>query len=830
MTRSYRTAHGRPGSSGGRRLAAALAGSLGDLRMAARTLGRQPMLLAATVLPVALAIAANTALFSFTDGLLFRELRLVRDPGSLVAIGFDPELSTYISLNQLRAAVEAARRAPALTNRIWTRPGRLFGDEAAVGGTSVIEQAVSLDFFDVLGVQLAHGRGFFESDLAGTDAPAVVVAHDLWRIHLGADATVPDGPITLAGQRVRVVGIAPPGFAFPDQSNVWAAAAFDVPRAPGPRAPGPALPTYARIAGGVGLDVVRAQLPQPLRVRPLVDAVRPRGAMAVAFLFGTTALLLLVSWLQVGALLFTRSVSRSAEIGIRLALGAGRARLFRGFAAEAVVVAGLALMLAWLATPWFVVAVVGILPPDLTAGHPVGPDLRALVFASAMTGAGILALALLPVDLLRRVSPLTLLKGGAKDFSVSWSAGRVRSAILLGQVTVTVVLLYVAGLVAHSFVRVTTFDLGFDSAPLIAWTVPPAFPADAHVPRPGGSAAEALAAADQARRRQQIRQHGLLMSALDALRTLPEISAAAAATYHPVTRNQTRIPLSVSGHLDGPPIGTRINRVTPEFFDTLGMRVVEGDAANALRQAFDVVVINEALAARIGRLGTVVGQRIQAPGLLPEARIVGVVADYVDEAPDLRPDPQVFLPTPPERAASLSIGLVRATGDLEAARGRVRAVVAATWGDVASTTFTTMDDEVARATVAWRGRAIFVLLIAVLCLPLAVAGLFGALNYDIARRSKEIAVRLALGADPGRVRRQVTGHALALVAVGIAAGVGAGWLVGRLMEGYLFGIAAADFATSAAVAGIMLVTAWLAALAPAWRASRTDPAGVLREA
>jgi predicted permease len=830
MTRSYRSArsaHGRPARGFCRRLVMAAAGSLGDLRLALRTLGRQPMLLLGAVLPVALAIAASTALFSLADGLLFRELRLIRDPASLVAIDFDPQ--AYVRREQVEAARQQMR-APWLSSPIWTGRRVVFDDDPVWRGTELVERAVSSNFFDTLGVPLAVGRGFLPSDLDAGGPPPVVLGHDVWRMHFGADPAILDAPVTLADARVRVVGVVPPSFDFPRRiasatvrtgsaaANVWSL--YDAGDDP------PGLPTYARVAGDASIDELRAQAVYPLRIRPLAEAVRPNGALAVAFLFGVTALLLLVSWLQVGALLFSRAVGRSSEIGVRLALGAGRARLLRAFAAEGAVVAALALVLAWLAAPSLVAAVVAILPPALTQGHPVAPDLRTLAFASAVATAGLMLLTVLPMDLLRRANPLQLLRGMTTIAPGQWSAGRVRSSILLAQVAVTVVLLYVAGVVAHSFLRISTFDLGFDPDRVLVWSVPRTLGEGGPIPSDPAARAAFMAA----RRAAQARQFGLVTSALDELRESPEIAAAAASRYYPVIRAQARSPLTLPDVPGVAPIDTRANNVTPEFFDTLGVRVVEGEtfAAESLRGVFDVVVVNETLAGQLRAAGPVIGQRITvAP--VSGARIVGVVADYVDRAPDQPVDPQVFLPTPPEQAAALWMGLVRAAGGLEAAQSRIRAVVERTWGAGVETTFTAMDDEIARATAAWRGRTIFLSLLAALCLPLAMVGLLGALSYDTRSRSHEIAVRLALGAEPGRIRRRVVGRALGLVGAGLVVGVGGGWLVGRLMDSYLFGVSAVDPTTTAAVGGVLLAGAWLAALAPAWRASRTDPAGVLRE-
>jgi putative ABC transport system permease protein len=823
ISRAYRAAPPPAGSP--RALSACVAGLLSatatDLRIALRTLARQPLVTAAVVLPVALAIATNTALFSLIDGLLFRELRLVRDPGSLIQIDFDPQ--AYIRRQDIEGARDRLLAAAWISNAIHTGSRVIFDDDIAWSGTELAERAVSPNFFEALGVFPALGRGFLPHDLDAGGPPPVVLGHDLWRVHFGAAPTVLDGPVDLAGVRVRVVGIAPQAFDFPRGTNVWSLLDVrgDVART--------RLPTYARVADGMSMASARGLAAYPLRIRPLPEAVRPDGALAVAFLFGATALLLLVSWLQVGALLFARAAGRSTEIGVRLALGAGRLRLLRGLAMEGAAVAAFALALGWLATPSFVAAVVAILPAPLTSGQQVEPDVRTLLFACLTAGVGLLLLTLLPVELLRRANPQQLLRGVVSGAGTATRAAPVRSAILLMQVSLTVVLLYVAGLVAHSFARITTFDLGFDPNGVLVWRVPRLLEERAPIPQ-GMDARAALREAIVASQARQVNQFERVVSALDALRASPEIAGAAASRYHPVIRAQSRSPLTLPDLPDAAPIHARTNHVTPEFFDTLRMRVIEGDtfASGSLRRVFDVVVINETFARRLRAYGPVIGQRIMLSGT-SASRIVGVIADYVDQAPDQAPDPQVFLPTPPQRTASLWMGIVRTRGDLAAAQARIRSIVEDTWGAGTETTFTRMEDEIARATAEWRARTVFLTLLAALCLPLALAGLLGALSYDTRSRAHEMAVRLALGADPGHVRRRVIARALGLVAAGLAAGLAGGWVVGRLMDSYLFGVRAADPATMAGVGGLLLACAWLAALGPAWRASRVDPALLLKE-
>lgn len=787
-----------------------------EVAMTIRVLGRQPLLIAGTVLPVALALAASTALFSIADGVLYRELRLVSDATSTVAVDFDASASSFINRRQTELAEEAFARAPGLSERIYVRTRGVLDPEVAVDGIAIVERNVSANFFTALGIPVAMGRGLVPSDARADGPPAVVVGHALWQRAFDGAPGIVGRVVDLAGVPVHVVGVAPRTFDFPEQANVWSLWNTTWEAADGP------VPQYARVTEDFGLDATQTLVPAPYRVQWLTDAVRLDGATALAFLFGATALLLLVSWLQVGALLFSRAAGRTSEIGIRLALGAGRARLMRAFIAEGATIAVLALALGWLAAPAFVAGVTGLLPAELTAGQQIEPDLRALAFAGSMAGFGVVLLAVLPADLLRRARPFALLSGTI-DYGVQhWSTRRIRSALLLGQVSVTVLLLYLAGLVAHSFLRVSQTDRGFDPDRLLIWNIPQTV--GAARPMPAGDV-EA-----QARRLAlQERQHAQVMSALAELSASTDVAMATAARYHPIAQNQVSIPVTVPSAPSGLPVQARLNRVTPGYFRTLGIDVIEGTPFEAEVQGgdFDVAVVNETMAARLRPLGSVIGLRIDAGSTEP--RIVGIVADHVDSSPDRPPDPQVFQLTPPNRAESLSIGLARIATSQAAVESVVRNVVRQTWGTEWETTFTTMDEELARATVSWRGRALFLLVLAGLCLPLAMAGIFGALSYDLRSRTRELAVRLALGADPAGVRRHVVGRALVVVLGGLAAGSVAGALVGRLMQAYLFGIGPADPATVAGVGIVLLVTALLAAFVPAWRASRTDPAAVLRE-
>jgi hypothetical protein len=281
-----------------------------------------------------------------------------------------------------RSSEVTAERSPLLADRIRAvvaLRGAAFHDAPDREALGIVERVVSVNFFEALGVRPIAGRAFVAAD-AGSQPPTVVLGHDLWRLHFGADLAVVGTTVELAGVRVHVAGIAPAGVRFPRDTTVWTASEG-----------GGGPPTYARLAPGAPIEALHV-VSGALQLRPLAEAIRPNGALAIAFLFGATALLLLVSWLQVGALLFARAAGRAREIGVSLALGASRARLLRTFAADGLVVAAIALALGWIAAPAVIALVVGLLPPEVTQGRQVDPDLRTLAFASAMAAAGVVLL------------------------------------------------------------------------------------------------------------------------------------------------------------------------------------------------------------------------------------------------------------------------------------------------------------------------------------------------------------------------------------------------------------------------------------------------------
>src|SRR5688572_3206034 len=477
-----------------------------DLRLAGRAAMRQPLLTVAVVLPIAFAVAANTALFSIVDGLLFRPLPFA-NTDRLVVLKLSESstvgdtYSTYVNF------IRTLEQSPLLSG-VAIAGARDPGAGEAFPASAMVDlnlspSPVSPGFFDLMGIPLAAGRDIGPADMVDGKPLAVILGHDIWLRLYGGDPSLVGRVVTMAGRSVEVLGIAPPGLTYPAGANVW------VPAGPPVTKSSVRFWQLARLAPGVSVDQFRQQYPDVSAV-PLREAFRPRDTESLVFLLGATALLLLAAWVQTGALMLARAVNRLSDAGVRIALGAGSSRLIRQYVFEGAVLAVLALSLAWLATPVLTKFLASQLPREMTVGQAITPDLRTLLFASAVSAVGALLLALTPIGMVRRTAPIVLL--GGNSVGVTKRAERTRSSLLVAQIACSSLLLCVAGLAFHSFVRVTSIDLGFSPQGLWQFSIP-------SLPT-GLSEAEEQAA--RTVRRQEID------NAVQALTALPGVTAAGA--------------------------------------------------------------------------------------------------------------------------------------------------------------------------------------------------------------------------------------------------------------------------------------------------------------
>ncbi len=468
---------------------------------------------------------------------------------------------------------------------------------------------VTSEWFRLLGVAPIAG-GLLDT---GT---GVLIGEDLWRTRYGGDAALIGKPLDLPGLTFRrrpvLLGVVPRFFTLPDGANLWFSS-----RLPGFN--------FARLADGVSIEQLRSAIPS-VTVTHLREHVRPDGAFALGVLLAATGLLLLVAWIQVAALLFSRAAGRASEIGVRLALGASRLRLIRQFAAEGVCLIVAALALAVALTPALTTGMVHLLPETMTRGQLLDPDMRTLAFAALLSVSGVILLTLVPVDIVRRSAPLGLMRGSLVG-TVGVGSARVRSGMLVAQLAVTAMLLYMSALALKSFDRITSVDLGFTPSQVAGIRLPP-------VTVSGANSAER-----SAHLKLQMQQ---TTDTFNAIRDLPGVQyvAGGPAPFFNSLYGTGLAPITVAADATAS-IRAKIATVTPDYPRVLGLRVIEGrvPAEADLVSGSTQAIINQTLAKQLADRGPVIGQTIATSTRM---RIAAVVADFSMARPDQPAVPQVL--------------------------------------------------------------------------------------------------------------------------------------------------------------------------------------------
>jgi predicted permease len=789
--------------------ASPLDGLMFDFRLALRSLRRQPALTAVIVATVGSAVAANTALFSIFDGLLFRPLPY-RDAERIVRIGTRQafaEAQLASGAAGRNALIDSLETSPLLVERTRVLQGLLFEDGAqGVADLDLRPADVTPAFFELFDIEPTAGRVLSDEDLAmPVDPRRVMIGYDLWQARFGGDTGIVGRTINLPGamfgRRFLVVGVMPRDVRFPDGAELWVVSDER-----------PGSFNHARLAEGVTIDQVRGFWPG-LEVRTLREATRPEGAYALGVLLASTGLLLLVAWVQVAALLFARAAGRARELGVRLAIGAGRRRLIRQFATEGALVAAGALGLAVMVAPAVTSAVVTLLPPEITRGHGLQPDGRTLLFAGALSLAGVLVLSLAPIEIVRRSSALGLMRAGGFS-GVGQGAARLRFGLLAAQLAITATLLYMAGLSAGSFRAAGLVELGFAAEGVVGIQLPPTTVV-------GSTSVERRAHLD--------RQVQRWAETPVALRAVPGVEAAAGGRlpfHSSVYFGGGGLPLSVPGRDE--PIPVDYAPITPDYVRVMGLRVTEGRAPghDELGDGVQLALVNTSLARQLSAVGPVVGQRVTVNRR--DVTIAGVVDDVVMARPD-RPVAPLVMTLLQNPQGGYVLARLAPDAPLASTLDAIRAALDRVWPDNPSREVMLVSDLADRAIADYRARAVLLGLIGALCLPLALAGIAGALSYATSQRVREIGIRMALGAAPADIRRRVLGRAFTAVSLGLVVGLAGGMLMGRLMSSYLFGVRPIDGWTIVGAAAVLILTAWAASILPARRAARIEPAQALRE-
>jgi len=798
---------------------------LQDLRYALRTLRRSPGFTLAVVLTLALGIGANSAIFSVVHGVLMRPLPYGQ-PDQLVRIyGRYPEFGrTGTSLPDFqdwRAQSHSFEQMAARYNAAFVLTGE--GEPERV-----IADRVTANFLVTFGVRPAVGRSFLpEEEQVGGDDRVVILDYGYWQRRFAGDERIVGRQIQLSGQPYQVVGIAPKGFRIERDVDLYAPARADttMPR----RAE--FMDVYARLKPGVTVQQADADVAAVNRhlaeeypatnatIRSeviglqddMVHGVRP----ALLAFMGAVALVLLIACANVANLLLARAATRDREVAVRVALGAGRGRLMRQLLTESVVLALIGGALGLAMATWAVAAVRGLDVQFLPRQGEITIDGTIVAFTLVLSVVTGLLFGLAPALRLSRGSLHATLREGARG-ATGGSLARVRGALVLGEVAVALMLLVGAGLLIRSFDKLTKVDLGFDPAQVLTYSV--TFPS--------------------AKFRDRDQAGPLYEALLERARTLPGVQQAALSADLPMD-GASYLSFDIEGRPSRParpgaaPEDMQPFAVSPDYFATMHIPLVRGRLISAADRAgtTPVAVISEEAVRRFFDDGRdPIGSRITFGNPSDSSgwmTIVGVVGNIAQEGVTAKPYAQLYqsIDQAPTRVVYVSL---RTDRDPMLLASSVRGTVRSVDPDLLVNDIQTLEDRVSRNIARPRLSVLLLGAFSAIALLLAAIGIYGVMAYTVAQRTREIGVRMALGADPHEVKQLVVRQGMRPALVGVVVGLVAAFAATRLIASLLYGVSAVDPVTFVLVPVFLIAVALLATYLPARRATRVPPTVALQ--
>ena len=806
---------------------------LKDIRYAIRSLRRAGRFTTAAILTLALGLGATTVIFSLVDHIVLRPLPFADVNRVVVVREVVEELSaTYPSLKANAShflgwqrecgaceSVAALRKLP-LTLTGAADPIRLEGAR------------VSANFFALLGVQPAMGRGFSaEEDAPGNDR-VVLLSDAFWRGQYGGDRSLIGRTISLDGAPYTVIGILPEDFALPAgdalgaQTGLPRDIAVFKPLALSPResrTPGEFdYLVLARLKPGSSLAAARAQLDAiasgivtrggfGMTIRTLVTPMQEQVVGAVGrpllLLLAAVGGVLLVVCVNLANLTLARNVSRQREAAVRVALGAGRGRLTRFALAESLLLAAVGGAMGFLLALWGIRALVAAAPATLPRVDEVGLDARVFVVAAIIAIIVGLAVGAIPALRFGNADPAEALKSGGRTATGSRGATRRRGLFIASQIALSTVLLVGTGLFLRSFVEVLGVDRGFQSDRVLAL--------DVALPRPKYSTGDLRTSFHQ--------------QTLTELAALPGVRSAGLTTGLPL-EGETQVDM-LSLENDPRPAPERpvggIRLVSPSYFETIGTPIRQGRAFTESDRGRPVVVLSERAAAALWPGEDPIGKRMTPGSNDPLAEVVGIVADVRTSTLEKEGSVIAYIPYWQRGPAEASI-LLRTAGDPSAITSAARAVLRRVDPTVPIARTRTMEQIVSASVAARRFQVALLTMFAIMALVTASIGIYGVISQSLATRTGEIGVRMALGARPADVHRLVLGEGLRPVAIGLALGIVGSIALGRSIRSLLFEVQPADPLTLGAVVLILGAVAVVACTVPARRVTRSGLTAMLR--
>jgi predicted permease len=804
---------------------------LQDLRYGARMLWKQPSFTLIAVLTLALGIGANTTIFSVVNAMWLRSLPYPEaDQLTLVwrrntKGGDDSYLTSGNYLDLLRQNQSFAQMA-VISDHDFSLTGR--GEPERLQG-----QSVSASFFRLLKVAPSLGRDFTEADDRIGVARVVILSHGLWQRRFGGKADVIGQTLTLNELSYTVVGVMPPGFIVPEgNAELWTPIAFSA-EAANDRGSF-YLSALARLKPGVTLataqseaDVIARNLEQayPKSNTDLgFSIVSLQGFMvrdfrqALWILLGAVAFILLIACVNVANLLLARAAAREKELAVRAALGAARWRLIRRLLAESALLAFCGGALGLLLAVWGIQALRFISPTGSNAIarlSEVNLDWRVLGFTLGIACLTGVIFGLAPALQLSKPDLHHTLKEGGRGSS-SAAGQRLRGILVVAEVALSLVLLVGAGLLIRSFIHLQNVDPGFQTERLLTMNI----------------------VMSQARARDLTSITNFYQQVVERAQALPGVEAASVATVAPIVTSGRRSTITIEDKPDPPPGVSQVANyrvVSPDYFRTLGMPLLQGRPLSAQDnpQTPAVVVINRVMARRYWGDEDPVGKRFKIGVRAsndPWLTVVGVVGDVRQAGLNSESLPELYTPFTQEhqRWVRPRVLSVRTTGDPLRLVAAVKNQIWAVNRDQPINDVRTMEEIVNHWLAPRRFNLLLLGAFGALALALASAGIYGVISYAVSQRTREIGVRVALGAQSRDILKLIVGQGIGLTLGGVVIGLLISFALTRWMESLLFGVSTTDTLTFAGVAFLLTFVAMLACYVPARRATKVDPMAVLR--
>ena len=797
-----------------------------DLRYAVRMLIKKPAFTVVVVAALALGIGANTAIFSIVNSILLRPLPY-RDPDRLTMIWMDNKrMNVDQDIHSYPNYVDYRDQ-----NQVFESMATYYGISLNLVGVGeperIIGSATSASLFEVLGVDPQRGRVFtIDEEQPGQDRVAVL-SYGLWQRRFGGDPNIVGQEIQLSDVSRTVIGVMPPGFKFPHKdAEIWVPMALNENQkqsrgsfgyyAIGRLKPGVSieqaqaemgtiasnLSTQYPILDGLGVNLV------PLH-RQVTGKVRP----ALMVLLGTVAFVLLIACANVANLLLARAAGREREIAIRTALGANRMRLVRQLLTESALLGLAGGAVGLLIANWGLSTLIALSPEDIPRLDQIGIDGRVLgftVLVSLLTG---LVFGLVPAIQASKPDLNESLKESGRSATSGVERRRVRSALVVIEVALSLVLLIGAGLMIKSFSQLQKVDLGFNPDRLVSMNI----------------------------QLSRTKYQGPLSTQffrqlIERVEAMPNVESAGATTAIFIDA----LPNSTNFTVEGKPpmsaaeqIETPVDSVTPSYFRTMGISLLSGREFTEQDglESPPVAIINDTFARQFWPGEDPLGRRFKfgdSDSNAPWMTIVGVVGDMRRTGLDLDVRCETFLPYTQRRFIGFLSLVVRARSDPRAIATAVRDQVWSMDPGQPVSHIRTMDQLLDGMMAQRRLNMVLFALFGGVALALAAVGVYGVISYSVTQRTHEIGIRMALGADRGDVLKLIIRNGMTLVLIGVAIGLIAAFGLTRLMTTLLFGVTATDLATFVAVSGILSGVALGACFVPALRAIKVDPMVALR--